>query len=43
MAMMDIEIGLSDEDIAVRDTAHKFAEEVLRPAGAELDRMPDPV
>ena len=42
MAMMDIEIGLSDEDIAVRDTAHKFAEEVLRPAGAELDRMPDP-
>jgi acyl-CoA dehydrogenase len=42
MAMVDLEIGLSDEDIAVRDTAHKFAEEVLRPAGAELDRMPDP-
>ncbi len=42
MAMMDIEIGLSNEDIAVRDTAHKFAEEVLRPAGVELDRMPDP-
>jgi alkylation response protein AidB-like acyl-CoA dehydrogenase len=40
--MMDLEIGLSDEDIAVRDTAHKFAEEVLRPAGAQLDRMPDP-
>ena len=40
--MVDLEIGLSDEDIAVRDTAHKFAEEVLRPAGAELDRMPDP-
>jgi alkylation response protein AidB-like acyl-CoA dehydrogenase len=40
--MLDLEIGLSDEDIAVRDTAHKFAEEVLRPAGAELDRMPDP-
>jgi len=40
--MMDLEIGLSDEDIAVRDTANKFAEEVLRPAGAELDRMPDP-
>jgi alkylation response protein AidB-like acyl-CoA dehydrogenase len=40
--MLDLEIGLSNEDIAVRDTAHKFAEEVLRPAGAELDRMPDP-
>ena len=42
MATVDLEIELSDEDIAVRDTAHKFAEEVLRPAGAELDRMPDP-
>jgi len=42
MATVDLEIGLSDEDIAVRDTAHKFAEEVLRPAGAELDRMHDP-
>lgn len=42
MAMVDLEIGLSDEDIAVRDTAHKFALEVLRPAGVELDRMPDP-
>ncbi len=40
--MLDLEIGLSNEDIAVRDTAHKFAEEVLRPAGAELDRMHDP-
>jgi acyl-CoA dehydrogenase len=42
MAVVDLEIGLSDEDIAVRDTAHKFALEVLRPAGAELDRMPAP-
>ena len=42
MAMVDLEIGLSNEDIAVRETAHKFAKEVLRPAGVELDRMPDP-
>jgi alkylation response protein AidB-like acyl-CoA dehydrogenase len=42
MAVVDLEIGLSDEDIAVRETAHKFALEVLRPAGVELDRMPDP-
>jgi alkylation response protein AidB-like acyl-CoA dehydrogenase len=42
MAAIDIEIGLSDEDQAIRDTAHKFAAEVLRPAGRELDRLPDP-
>ena len=42
MALVDLEIGLSDEDIAVRETAHRFALEVLRPAGVELDRMPDP-
>jgi alkylation response protein AidB-like acyl-CoA dehydrogenase len=42
MATVDLEIGLSDEDIAVRDTAHKFAEEVLRPVGTRLDRMHDP-
>jgi len=42
MTSIDIEVGLSDEECAVRDTAHKFAEEVLRPVGAELDRMPDP-
>jgi alkylation response protein AidB-like acyl-CoA dehydrogenase len=42
MPLTDIEVNLSDEAQAVRDTAHKFAEEVLRPAGAELDRLPDP-
>jgi alkylation response protein AidB-like acyl-CoA dehydrogenase len=39
---IDIETNLSDEDVAVRDVAHKFAEEVLRPAGVALDRMVDP-
>ena len=39
---IDIELGLSEEDCAIRDLAHKFAEEVLRPAGVELDRMADP-
>ena len=42
MTSIDIEIGLSDEECAIRDTTHKFAEEVLRPVGAELDRMADP-
>jgi alkylation response protein AidB-like acyl-CoA dehydrogenase len=38
----DIEIDLTDEICEIRDTAHKFAEQVLRPAGAELDRLVDP-
>ncbi|MCP4038577.1 MAG: acyl-CoA/acyl-ACP dehydrogenase [bacterium] len=37
----DIEVGLSEEDIAIRDTTHRFAEEVLRPAGVQLDRLAD--
>jgi len=40
--MVDLEIGLSDEDIDVRDMTHRFAEEVLRPIGAKLDRLSDP-
>jgi alkylation response protein AidB-like acyl-CoA dehydrogenase len=42
MATIDIELNLSEEDCAVRDMAHKFAEEVVRPAGTELDRLADP-
>lgn len=42
MAMIDLDIELSDEERKVRDTVHKFAAEVLRPAGIALDRLPDP-
>jgi alkylation response protein AidB-like acyl-CoA dehydrogenase len=42
MPLTDIEVNLSDEARAVHDTAHKFAEEVMRPAGRELDRLTDP-
>lgn len=42
MAIVDLEIGLSEEEIAIRDTAHRFAEEVMRPIGAHLDTHPDP-
>ncbi len=38
----DIEVGLTDEEREVQRVAHRFAEEVLRPAGIELDRFPDP-
>jgi alkylation response protein AidB-like acyl-CoA dehydrogenase len=42
MAIVDIEVGLGEQEKAVRDTARKFADEVMRPAGAALDRLPDP-
>jgi len=42
MPLLDIEVGLSEEERAARDTAHKFAEEVLRPVGTRLDRLADP-
>ncbi|MGD0081757.1 MAG: acyl-CoA dehydrogenase family protein [Acidimicrobiales bacterium] len=42
MAIVDIEPGLQDIEEEVRDTAHRFAEEVMRPAGATLDRLADP-
>ncbi len=42
MTITDIQAGLADEDRAVQSTAHRFAAEILRPVGRELDRMPDP-
>lgn len=42
MTATGLEVGLSEEDRAIQQTAHRFAEEVLRPVGRELDRMPDP-
>ncbi len=42
MALVDIEIGLDEEERAVRDTAHRFAKEIMRPAGEELDKLDDP-
>lgn len=42
MGLTDIEIGLSEVEISIRDTVHKFAEEVMRPAGRALDRLSSP-
>ena len=35
-------LNVPGEYEALRDSAHRFAKEVLRPAAAELDRMADP-
>ena len=39
---LDIDAGLTDEMKEVRQTIHRFALEVMRPAAAELDAMADP-
>jgi len=42
MTMIDIDVALTDEMREVRDTVHRFAAEVMRPAAAKLDRLDDP-
>lgn len=42
MTLVDIEVSLTDDERAVRDVAHRFAAETLRPTGAALDRLADP-
>lgn len=42
MTTYHLEAALSDEMKEIRETVHRFALEVMRPAAAELDRMPDP-
>jgi alkylation response protein AidB-like acyl-CoA dehydrogenase len=42
MASIDLETQLSDEERGVRETVHKFAAEVMRPAGIALDALADP-
>ena len=39
MALVEIDVGLTDQEQAVRETAHEFARKVMRPAGIELDRL----
>lgn len=40
MEYLDYDLGLGDEQRELREAAHKFAEEVLRPTGIALDRLP---
>ncbi len=39
MSAIDLNHGLSPEQIKLREQAHRFAEEVLRPAALELDLL----
>ncbi len=40
--MFDLDTDLTDDERAVRDTVHRFAQEVMRPAGEQLDKLTDP-
>lgn len=42
MPFADLEVTLTDQELAVRETAHRFAQETLRPAGRRLDRLQEP-
>jgi alkylation response protein AidB-like acyl-CoA dehydrogenase len=42
MSSIDFEVDLSHEEREIQSTVHKFAEEVLRPAGKALDELSDP-
>lgn len=39
MSYFELNLGLSKEDMVLRDAAHKFAKEVMRPVSIRLDRM----
>ena len=39
MELGDIEVNVSETHRAARETAHRFAAEVMRPTGRELDRL----
>jgi len=39
MDYFDVNLDLSDEDLALKEAAHKFAKEVMRPVAKELDQM----
>ncbi len=36
---IDLDVGISEEMLKLRDTCHRFATEVMRPIAARLDRM----
>ena len=42
MAIRDLDLNLTDVQKNLRDMIRKFGAEVVRPAGIELDKLPDP-
>ena len=42
MGLRELNVELTEEQKATREMVHRFAAEVVRPAGIQLDRLPDP-
>jgi alkylation response protein AidB-like acyl-CoA dehydrogenase len=42
MAYREIDVDLTDQQKAMRDTVKRFGAEVMRPVGVELDKLDDP-
>jgi len=42
MGYQDIDLNLTEEQIAMRDMVRRFGAEVIRPAGIKLDKLGDP-
>jgi len=42
MGLRELNVELTEEQKATRDMVRRFAEEIVRPAGIELDRLRDP-
>lgn len=42
MEHLELDTGLSDKAMTIRETAMEFAVEIMRPAGMELDSLADP-
>ena len=40
MEYFDLNMGLAEEDMSLKEAANKFAREVMRPISIELDKMP---
>lgn len=39
MPLAELDVGLTDTERAIRETAHRFAADVMRPAGVALDKL----
>jgi len=39
LGLSGLEFGLNEEELAIQETAHRFAKEVMRPIAAKLDNM----
>ncbi len=42
MGYLELDVSISDEAKAMHELAKKFGDEIMRPAGIELDKLPDP-